>query len=117
MTSLVCLSTAIILSGCAKANDTKAPAPAAAPSTALLTTDAMTKYATASDADRAAVIVPALELVKTEIDRKGKTDEEMKAILVPCLKITYDAASPEDRSKGTVMDMVVACIVLNGFKK
>jgi len=116
-TSLLCLSTMLLLQGCTKAADTKATAPAPAAATGLKTTDPMTAYGTATDADRAAVIAPALALVATEIDRKGKSDDEMKTILVPCLKTTYDVASPDDRSKGTVMDLVVACIVLNGFKK
>ena len=118
------LSAIFLLQACGKTEEAKAPvtAPAAsapsAPAVATLSlTDTLTAYNTASPADRRSVIPLALEKVKAEIDKKGKSDSDLADEILPCMNSVNDGVTAEVRATQPILDLVAVCLVQLGYKK
>jgi hypothetical protein len=84
---------------------------------ALTITDKLTAYHAAGAAERAAVIPAALANVKDEIDRKGKSDADIAAEILPCMNSVDEQVSDTDRATQPVMDLVAVCLAQLGYKK
>ncbi len=118
------LSAILLLQACGKAEEAKAPvaAPAAAAPSApaaatLALTDTLTAYNAASAADRRAVIPLALEKVKAEIDKKGKSDSDIADEVLPCMNSVNDGVTAEVRATQPVLDLAAVCLTQLGYKK
>ena len=83
----------------------------------LSLTDKLTAYHTASPTERKAVIPLALVAVNDEIDRKGKTDSEIGADLLPCMDSVDEQVSDADRATQPVLDLAAVCLAQLGYKK
>lgn len=83
----------------------------------LAITDKLTAYHAASPAERAAVIPAALAAVKDEIDKKGKSDTELGAEILPCMDSVDEQVSDADRATQPVLDLAAVCLVQLGYKK
>src|SRR4051812_35730553 len=83
----------------------------------LSTTDSLTAYHTATAAERNAVIPAALAKVKDEIDKKGKSDADIAAEVLPCMDSVDAQVSDADRATQTVTDLVAVCLVQLGYQK
>ena len=89
----------------------------AASAAALTINDKLTAYHAASPAERSAVIPAALANVKDEIDKKGKSDADIAAEILPCMNSVDDQVTDADRATQPVMDLVAVCLVQLGYKK
>lgn len=83
----------------------------------LTLTDKLTAYHAASPAERKAVIPLALVAVNDEIDRKGKTDAEIGAEILPCMDSVDEQVSEADRATQPVLDLAAVCLAQLGYKK
>ena len=84
---------------------------------ALSTTDNLTAYHAASAAERSAVVPAALGKVKDEIDKKGKSDADVGAEILPCMDSVDAQVSDADRATQTVMDLAAVCLAQLGYQK
>lgn len=82
----------------------------------LSSSDNLRAYHAASAAERSAVVPAVLAKVKDEIDRKGKTDAELTAEVVPCMDSVDEQVSDADRATQTVTDLAAVCLVQLGYK-
>lgn len=123
--AVTAISAILLLQACGKTEAPKASAavPAAAPTTTaapaatLSITDKLTAYNKAGPADRLAVIPAALAKVKDEIDKKGKSDSDISAELLPCMNTVNDSVTDADRASQTILDLAAVCLVQMGYKK
>jgi hypothetical protein len=83
----------------------------------LSLTDKLTAYHAATPAERGAVIPLALAAVSSEIDRKGKTDAEIGAEILPCMDSVDEQVSEADRATQPVVDLASVCLAQLGYKK
>jgi hypothetical protein len=83
----------------------------------LSLTDKLTAYHAATPAERAAVVPLALAAVSNEIDRKGKTDAEIGAEILPCMDSVDEQVSEADRATQPVLDLAAVCVAQLGYKK
>ena len=83
----------------------------------LSTTDKLTAYHTATDAEKSAVVPAALAKVKDEIDKKGKSDADIGAEILPCMDSVDAQVSDADRATQTVMDLAAVCLAQLGYQK
>jgi hypothetical protein len=88
-----------------------------APAATLKLTDKLTAYHAASPAERKAVVPLALAEVNDEIDRKGKTDAEIGAEILPCMDSVDEQVSDADRATQPVLDLAAVCLAQLGYKK
>jgi hypothetical protein len=84
---------------------------------ALTINDKLTVYHTAAADERSAVIPAALANVRDEIDRKGKSDADLSAELLPCMNSVDEQVSEADRATQPIVDLVAVCLVQLGYKK
>jgi hypothetical protein len=83
----------------------------------LSLTDKLTAYHAATPAQRSAVIPLALVAVSGEIARKGKTDAEIGAEILPCMDSVDEGVSEADRATQTVLDLAAVCLAQLGYQK
>ena len=83
----------------------------------LTLTDKLTAYHAASPAERKAVIPLVLVAVNDEIDRKGKTDSEIGAEILPCMDSVDEQVSDDVRATQPVLDLAAVCLSQLGYKK
>jgi hypothetical protein len=83
----------------------------------LSLTDKLTAYHSATPAERSAVVPLALAAVESEIDRKGKTDAEISAEVLPCMNSVDEQVSEADRATQPVLDLAAVCLAQLGYKK
>jgi len=55
--------------------------------------------------------------VKDEIDKKGKSDADVAAEVLPCMDSVDAQVSDADRATQTVTDLVAVCLVQLGYQK
>ena len=79
--------------------------------------DKLTAYHAASAAERAAVIPLALAAVAGEIDKKGKSDADVGAEILPCMDSVDEQVSEADRATQPVLDLAAVCLAQLGYKK
>ena len=84
---------------------------------ALTITDKLTAYHAASPAERGAVIPAALAAVKDEIDKKGKSDADLAAELLPCMDSVDEQVSDAGRATQPILDLAAVCLAQLGYKK
>jgi hypothetical protein len=89
----------------------------AASAASLTINDKLTAYHAAGPAERSAVIPAALANVKDEIDKKGKSDADITAEILPCMNSVDEQVTDADRATQPVMDLVAVCLVQLGYKK
>jgi len=83
----------------------------------LALTDKLTAYHTATPAERNAVVPLVLAAVSSEIDRKGKTDAEIGAEILPCMNSVDAQVSDADRATQPVLDLAAVCLAQLGYQK
>jgi len=83
----------------------------------LMTTDNLTAYHAASAAERSAVIPAALAKVKDEIDKKGKSDADIAAEILPCMNNVDEQVTDAVRATQPIMDLVAVCLSQLGYAK
>src|SRR4051812_13739244 len=83
----------------------------------LAITDNLTAYHSASATERSAVVPAALAKVKDEIDRKGKSDADITAEILPCMNSVDAQVSDADRATQTITDLAAVCLVQMGYQK
>jgi hypothetical protein len=96
---------------------TAAFACSAASAAALTTTDTLTAYHAATAAERSAVIPAALANVKEEIDKKGKSDADIAAEILPCMNNVDEQVTDAVRATQPIMDLVAVCLSQLGYAK
>lgn len=120
------VGTFLLLQGCGKKEEAPAPAAQPAASTAapaagktggLSTSDKLTAYHAATDAQRREVIPAALVQVKDEINKKDKTDSALADELLPCMNSIDEQVTDEVRSTQPILDLVAVCLAQLGYKK
>jgi hypothetical protein len=92
-------------------------ASSAASAAALTVTDKLTAYHAATPAERSAVIPAALAAVKDEIDKKGKSDADITAEILPCMNSVDEQVSEADRATQPILDLAAVCLAQLGYKK
>ncbi len=89
----------------------------AASAAALTIADKLTAYHAATTAERSAVIPAAMANVKDEIDKKGKSDADIAAEILPCMNNVDDQVTDAVRATQPVMDLVAVCLSQLGYAK
>lgn len=92
-------------------------ATSAASAAPLTITDKLTAYHAATAAERGAVIPVAIANVKDEIDKKGKSDAEIAAEVLPCMNNVDEQVTDAVRATQPVMDLVAVCLSQLGYAK
>jgi hypothetical protein len=83
----------------------------------LAVADKLTAYHAATPAERGAVVPLVLAATAGEIDRKGKTDAEIGAEILPCMDSVDEQVSEADRATQPVLDLAAVCLAQLGYKK
>ena len=129
LAGLTGLTAVLLLQACGKGEEAKAPAApasapaaaasasAAAPAASLSINDKLTAYHAANAAGRRAVIPAALDKVKDEIDKKGKSDADITEEILPCMDAVDAQVTEADRSTQMILDLAAVCLAQLGYKK
>ena len=123
LAGLTSIAAILLLQGCGKTEEIKAKpaAPAVAvtpaPKAGLTITDNLTAYHAAGPAERGAVIPAILAKVKDEIDKKGKSDTDLAAEILPCMNNIDEQVTPDVRATQPILDLGAVCLAQLGYKK
>lgn len=79
--------------------------------------DKLTAYHIATAAERSAVVPLAIAAVSGEIDRKGKSDADIGAEILPCMDSVDEQVSDADRATQPVLDLAAVCLAQLGYQK
>ncbi len=90
---------------------------ATAQAATLKITDNLTAWHAASEAERKAVIPAALDVVKAEIDKKGKSDAELVDELLPCMNSVDEQVTDDVRATQPIRDLAAVCLAQLGYQK